>query len=111
MEDHSHVVSDASRNEKQRAILLNQLKDYERAPKTLLESWEATTQQAEGSSTARIFLDRGGFGAWLAYFLIKNAAGVQYRFPAKTDCSRLIAELEKECGIPAVASNKRGLCD
>ncbi|KJZ68997.1 hypothetical protein HIM_11613 [Hirsutella minnesotensis 3608] len=78
------------------ALLVNQLRNYERAPKGFMKSWQET-QRAEACSTARIFLDEGEFPAWFAYFLTKNAAETQYHFHGKADCSRFITDLETEC--------------
>lgn len=91
MEDPSHAIVNALK-----PFLLNQLTDYERVPRTVLDSWDETAQQAEGSSTARIFLDSGGFGAWFAYILAKNAISVQATFRGKAEFSRLIAKLDEE---------------
>jgi hypothetical protein len=95
---------DTSTNESQSdqvTLLLNQLGSYERAPKRLLDSWQATNDEV--NSTARIFLDEGGFVAWFAYFLTRNAAQSQNHFAGKAGCNRLISSLEDE---PA-ASRKR----
>ena len=98
MEDNLQPFGDDNDNdlEDERVkLLVDQLKNSQRAPKTLADSWTETSGHAPGSSTARIFLDEGGLGAWLAYFLTKNAADVQYHFHGKAGCSRLIANLEE----------------
>lgn len=100
--DGQSTIVDTSTNESQSnqvVLLLNQLSSYERAPKGLLDSWQATTQHDEVNSTARIFLDEGGFVAWFAYFLTKNAAHNRYHFSGKADCNRLISSLEDEPAI------------
>ncbi|KAL2166226.1 hypothetical protein VTG60DRAFT_3114 [Thermothelomyces hinnuleus] len=76
-------------------LLLQQLDNFERAPKTLPESWRKV-QQAEHDSTARIFLDEGQFPAWLAYFLTKNAANKQSHFHGKAKLIQLVNDLEKQ---------------
>lgn len=111
MEDNSQPVGDdledGNNLEDERVtLLLNQLKNNKRTPKTFADSWTETAQHARGSSIARIFLDEGGLGAWLTYFLTKNAADVRYHFPGKADCSRLIATLEHD----TVASRELAAC-
>ncbi|KAK4233253.1 hypothetical protein C8A03DRAFT_48136 [Achaetomium macrosporum] len=76
-------------------LLLQQLDNFERAPKTLPESWREV-QQAVYDSTARIFLDEGQFPAWLAYFLTKNAANKQSHFNGKAKLNQLVNDLEKQ---------------
>jgi hypothetical protein len=75
-------------------LLLSRLNSYQRAPRTLVQSWEAARRASE-NDTARIFLDEG-FGAWVAYFLNKNAAQNHSNYAGKADCNRSIANLDVE---------------
>lgn len=98
MERDSQIFVNASINDtqsEQATLLFKQLNSYARAPRGLMETW-LEAQQAEGNSTARIFLDVGRFSAWFAYFLTKNAAEKRYHFLGKASCSRLIDDLENE---------------
>lgn len=82
-----------SRYTERATLLLKQLKEYRRAPRGLLQSWQEI-QQVCGKSVAKIFLEEGQFPTWFAYFLFKSAAENQCHFTGKADYRRLIADLE-----------------
>jgi hypothetical protein len=86
------ISLNASAKKYQVTLLLNHVTQFERAPKGFEKSW-LETQRAE-ESIARVFLDVGGFSAWLAYFLTDNAANAQYYLANKAECKRLLAYLE-----------------
>ena len=90
----ANIFADESQLD-QITLLLKQLDNFERAPKTLFESWQQT-QQAEHNSTARIFLDEGQFPAWLVYFLTKNAANKNSHFLGKAKLRQFVNALEKQ---------------
>ena len=87
-------------------VLLGPARTFERAPHRLGESWRSA-QQEEGGSTARIFLDEGGFAAWFVYVLAKNASQSRAHFQGKADICQLITNLERE----SAASRKQLAAD
>lgn len=80
-------------------LLLDPLKNrygsYSRVPKGFHQSWH-TVQQAREDSTARIFLDAGGFLAWVTYVVAKTHAEGPRHFPGKARVAQLITKLETE---------------
>lgn len=90
MEGESQSFVDTSSDTK---LLIKQLSTYERTPRTFMGAWQAT-EQSEANSTARTFLDIGGFATWFAYFLTKNIATNQRHIDGKASCKSLIAKLE-----------------
>ena len=93
MEGISQTSLNASAEKAQVKLLLSHVTQFERAPKGFEKSW-LETQRAEEESIARVFLNVGGFSAWLAYFLTYNAANAQYYLADKAECKRVLASLE-----------------
>lgn len=95
MEDESPGDSPASENED--LMQLVKLIDlFERPPTGLAEAWTNTAHEAEGSSTARIFLDKGGYIGWVTYFVAKKATEGSAHFAGKARCRTLIAGLKNK---------------
>ncbi|KAK5043474.1 hypothetical protein LTR84_011968 [Exophiala bonariae] len=94
MEDDTQVaISSTGVNPDHIILFSKQLKENERLPNGYLQSWQ-DVQKAAQDSTARLFLDAGGFNAWLAYILVKQNAEKQSHFRGKAAFSTLINELE-----------------
>ncbi len=89
----SQTSLNASAQKSQVTLLLNHVTQFQRAPKGFKKSW-LETQQADEESIAKVFLNVGGFSAWLAYFLTHNAAYAQYHLTDKAERKRLLAYLE-----------------
>ncbi|KAK3391215.1 hypothetical protein B0H63DRAFT_467490 [Podospora didyma] len=75
--------------------LLTRLNSFKKAPAGLVTLWQSVNGAGE-NSTAKIFLDEGGFPAWFAYILTKKAAESNGHFDGKAAQCKLIADLEEE---------------
>jgi hypothetical protein len=89
-------INDATEQSQSRVkILLGPASSFERTPQDLKRLWELARQEGV-DSTARIFLEEGGFVAWFVYYLAKNASELQAHFHGKADLSNLIRDLGSE---------------
>ncbi|KAI5918745.1 hypothetical protein F4810DRAFT_690916 [Camillea tinctor] len=92
-------------------LFLEQLKrhaSHKRAPKGI-QGWWTVTNQADERSTERIFLTFGGFIAWFAYQVTRQAVRSTRHFRGRAECKPLIPKLETEpsaCEILALQLNK-----
>jgi hypothetical protein len=98
MEVDPQTSVDNSANESlssQVTLFIGRLECFQRAPRNLVVAWN-NTQHAGENYTAKIFLQKGGFAAWIAYLLAKNAADRKDTYGGKFHFQHLITNLEKE---------------
>lgn len=87
------VASGIELNPDHGTILSKALRETERLPNNYLQSWQEV-QMAEQDSTAKIFLENGGFVAWFAYILVRQSAGKQSFSRGRSGFISLIDEIE-----------------